>query len=132
MCQRIGIENVCRNPIRILVLIVPEHVLISCFTGADDDKLGELVGNAVGDPVYQVQTLLIGQTGNNRDHELVLVLRQPQFFLESQLCLLFLFHSVLDGIVYIDLFVGLGIVDLVVNAVQDTAERTGACTEQTV
>ena len=56
-----------------------------------DDKLGELVGNAVGDPVYQVQTLLVGQTGNNRDHELVLVFRQPKFFLESQLCLLFLF-----------------------------------------
>ena len=78
----------------ILALIVPEGILIIRITGAQDDYLRVLIHNMVQDRIHQIQTFLIGQTGDESDHHLVFILIKSEFFLKCPLVDFLLLHHI--------------------------------------
>ena len=122
MCPLVGVHDVRGDGALVLVLEVPEHVLVLGLAGADEHELGVAVDELLEDGGDEVEAFLIGETGDEGDHELPVVHFEAQFFLESPL----VGFLALDDAVHVellrDLLVGGGVPDIVVDAVDDAAE----------
>ena len=107
------------------VFVVPEGVLIAPVAGAQHHHLGVLIHDLGQNGVHQVQSLLVGQPGDQTDDELVVVLPQPQLLLQCPLVLLLPGQNIGNVVVGVQHGVRPGIPDVVVNAVDDAPELAG-------
>ena len=98
-----------------------EHILIFPGTGAQHDELHILGKDLVQDGSDQVQTLVIGQTGDHGDHRDIRIDRQTQHFLQTDL-VLFLTFQIIDRIILEQVRILLRIVEIIIDTIDDTAD----------
>ena len=62
----------------VLPVIMTEHVLILLIAGSENHQLHIITADLIHHTLDQIKTLLIGQTGNNADHKLLIILPEVQ------------------------------------------------------
>ena len=72
----------------VFILIVPEGILILGIAGAEYHDLGERIHDLRDAGIYQIETFLVRQSGDESDNKLVLVLLKAKLLLQGQLVLL--------------------------------------------
>ena len=125
----VGIHDVGAYPALVIPLVASESVLILLVAGSDDNDLGVIVDDAIHHGVNKVKTLLVGQTGDNADHELVDVSFQTKLALELFLVPALSVGEVVHTVSVVDVPVGAGVVYVVIHAVDDAAELVGIIVE---
>ena len=105
-----------------------EHVLIFRITGSENDELNGILADLVHHVSDQVETLLVGQAGYNSDHHYLRINFESKLFLKRGFILLFLLSEILCVIILNDKRICFRVVNVIINAVDDTPQivRTGA------
>ena len=93
------------------------HVICKSLMDLDTDELFIHVDTVLPKPRTQVKSLLVGQTGDDTDHELFLVLRQSQLRLQRLFILGFLLAECLCVIILYDPFICLRIKFIVIDTI---------------
>ena len=104
------------------VLVIAEGVLIFLVAGAQHHHLGVAVHDLGHDGVHQIQALLVGQAGDQANHQLALVLHKAQLLLQGQLVLGLALQHVGDVVVHRQRRVGGRVPHAVVDAVHDAPQ----------
>ena len=111
------IINISGNTIIVLPVIVAEHIFIPFISGSQHNQLYIFRTDLIHHTLYQVKSLLVGQTGDDTDHELFLVLRQSQLRLQRLFILGFLLAECLCVIILYDPFICLRIKFIVIDTI---------------
>ena len=116
----------------ILPVIVTEHILVFFVSGSQNHKLHVITAELVHDTLYQIQSLLIRQAGNNAHHKFLFIDRKAKLCLKLLLILAF-FLAEIPGIVRLrDKLVGFRIELVIINAIHNTAQVAGTGAHETV
>ena len=86
-------------------LIILEHVLVLAVTGSEDDELYSVTAYIVHDPVNQIKTLLVCESGYDSYYKLILILRKSTFLLQFDLVDLLELSEVIHAVVLIYLWI---------------------------
>ena len=128
----VGVHDVGADAALVIIFIITERVFVFLIARTDDDHLRVIVHNAVHDLIDEVKTLLVGETGDNADHELIDVSFQTQFALEFFLIPALGVGEVVHTVSVIDVPVGAGVVGVIVHAVDDAAQLVGVIVQHAV
>ena len=116
----------------ILPVIVPEHVLIFLISGSQYYQLHIIAAEFVHNTLHQIQSLLVGQTGNDSHHEFLFIYRKAKLCLE----LFFIFSLFLTEIPCIvrlrNELICLRIKLVIVNTIDYTSQISGTCAHQAI
>ena len=128
----IGVENIGGNLVRILPVKVAEHILIALLTGTQYDKLNIIPAQFIHHICNQIQSLLVGQSGDQTDHHLLVILAQAKLLLQGALILDLLLAEIRSIVGIHDMLVGLRIEVGIVDSVDDTSQITASGAQQSV
>ena len=116
----------------VLPVIMAEHVLIPLVAGTKHHQLHIIGTQLVHNPLDQIQALLVRQAGNNAHHNLLVVYRQPQLFLQLAF-VLGLFLSEVFRVVWLgNVPVRFRVEIVIVNTVDNAPQAVCPCPHQTV
>ena len=73
----------------VFILVVPEGILILGIAGAEYHDLGERIHDLRDAGIYQIETFLVRQSGDESDNKLVLVLLKAELLLQITSSLLY-------------------------------------------
>ena len=109
-----------------------EHIFIFFFTGTKYNDLDIFLTKLIHYICDQIKALLICQSGNDTDHKLLIILLQAKLLLQRT----FVFDLFLTEICCIvrcyDILIFFRIEFFIINTVDDTAQRTGSCTQKSI
>ncbi len=111
------------------VLIVAERILVNTVACAQHHDLGMLIHHLRNDTIYKIESLLICQTGDQADHELVVILNQSQLLLKLLLIYLLLGQHIGEVIVGKQPGVRACVPYIIIDAVYNTAQLPGMISE---
>lgn len=97
--------------------IFSEQIFILRIACTNNNKLSELVADAVKGISYKVKTLLIGETGDYADNEFILINRQTKLLLESLLVGSLALLYAAGAVLLCDAGIGLGVICLIVDTI---------------
>ena len=109
-----------------------EHILVLRVACADDDELRVLVTDTLHCIAYEIKTLLVGKARYDSHHILAAVNRQTELLLKLCLVVSFLLLEVARVVLRKDTAVLVRVKNVVVDSVEDTAQRCRTRTEKSV
>ena len=116
----------------IFPLEVTEQVLITLLTGSKNNKLCILGTDLLDHIIDQIKALLICQSGNNTDHECLVILIKTQLLLKTSLVFDLFLAEVLCIVIGIDQRICLRIILIIVETVYNTTQTVAAGTHQPI
>ena len=113
-------------------VIMTEHVLVFIVSRSQDHQLHIVGTDLVHHALDQIQALLIRKTGNDADHEFLVISCQSQFLLERQLILCLFLPEIFRVILLGDIGIGLRVEIIVIDAVDDPPQVVGPGSHESV
>ena len=114
------------------VLKIPEGILIEVVAGSENDHLCIAVHQFRKDPVDKVKPFLIGQAGNQPDHELAVVDNQPEGLLKGFLVCPLVPEYIGKIVVFSEQRIRRGIPHFRINPVDNAAQLPGVVTQMRI
>lgn len=109
-----------------------EHIFIFFFTGTKYNDLDIFLTKLIHYICDQIKALLICQSGNNTDHKLLIILLQAKLLLRARLFLIFSLRK-FAALYGATIFLSFSWIEFfIINTVDDTTQRTGSCTQQSI
>ena len=109
-----------------------EHVFVLCIACAENHDLHRVLTQFFHDIGYQIKSFLIRQSGTHADHHSLGIYFQSQFLLQRRFILDFFLPEILGIIPFENVRIRLGIIFVVVNTVDNTAQTIASCPHQPV
>ena len=104
------------------MLIIPKRIFIDSISRAQYNQLSMLIHDLRNDGIDKIQSLLIRQSGNQSDHEFMIILYQSQFLLQPAFILSLLIQYIGDIIVHIQSLICGCIPDIIIDSVYDSSQ----------
>ena len=132
VCKIFWIADICRNPPRIFLCKIAEHIFISLLSGSKYYDLDTLVPkDLIHHVIHQIKALLICQTWNHSDQEFIICLLQTDLFLQRKF-VCFLIRSNISFVMLCDRRICLRIKNFVIQSVYNTREYKRFCPHQSI
>ena len=109
-----------------------KHIFITFLTSSEYNNLHRILAQFIHNTINKIESLLIGQSGDDTNHHDFLVLRKSQLFLQCKFIFYFIQTEVANTVPRTDLLICLRIPLLIIKSVHNSLKFTGPGSHQAI